>query len=132
MTVIGPWIVAMNLQARPDEDCGCCGTLGAECCTSGTACTEGYCADGGSDADHCCPPTFKWNEDQNKCVGTTHYLPSGSADCDVSSPSFAGWWYPDCLFKTSSLACCNVGTKYGYPNYYDYYDADDNLNIETY
>lgn len=72
-------------------------------------------------------------QDTSQCVGTTQCNPTYCPYEPFESDAFGSWWTTDgCFLKTSSLACCDVGLKYGYPNYYDYEDADENLNIETY
>ena len=82
-----------------DPDCGCCGTLGNPCCTSGTECTQGYCSKvnptyGTAVDPHCCPSRYWWDIDD--CVGYQECNP----EC-VANP-----FNDACVSPNDLFGCC--------------------------
>ncbi len=111
-----------DCQGSGDPGCNCCGTEGNECCTVGDDCTGSlYCADGGSDADHCCAIGAFWNDATNACqdadpcgLGGTQ-ASDGLCYVDITT-NLLGWLAdPDCY--QGSEGCCEV-YQYGEWNYY--------------
>jgi len=99
-----------------------CGAWGLECCSG--SCDSGlYCANGGSDADHCCFIYDVWYDDLNACGDGESFCGLGANPLCVSSiSSDFDLWYgdSDCLSFNPSTGCCYV-FRY---NEWDYYPED--------
>lgn len=104
-------------------------------------CSDGINVDDGDpDSGTCCPATTAWNpalgicEVQNEC--TEPGLCSVAVVTALGSSTAANFAYvSDASCINAIGACCNVGPKYGFSPYYDYYDASGSApppNIQVY